>query len=196
MKYLLSISIFIIILFFAACEISNQSAPTVSEKDKEVYLQKGAAIASATFATLSGNLQKAMQAGGVPNAVKYCNLAAFPLVDSLSQVHKAKIKRTSLKVRNSKNQPTSMELRQLKSYRKQEASGEKLNASVIAIDEQKVAYYAPIQMMTLCEKCHGKIGESLLKKDYEVIKNLYPKDEAINYTNGDWRGMWSITFEK
>jgi hypothetical protein len=41
-------------------------------------------------------------------------LAAYPLVDSLSQVHKTYIRRTSLKVRNPKDAPTESELIVLK----------------------------------------------------------------------------------
>lgn len=147
----------------------------------------------ATFTTLSSNLQKAMKAGGVPNAVKYCNIAASPLVDSLEQLYQVSIKRTSLKVRNPNNQPTEQERQQLQSYQEQFGAGKELKPVIHKIANQ-TAFYAPIHVMPLCQKCHGKVGEQLMEKDYELIRELYPSDRAINYKSGDLRGMWRITF--
>lgn len=198
MKYLFSIFIFGFVLFFVACENNNPPFKNISEDEKldEYYIGKGKEIAASTFATLSGNLQKAMKEGGVPHAVQYCNLAAFPLVDSLSQIHKANIRRTSLKIRNPKDKPNQIELEQLKNYQKQVDAGEKLKPIVKEINGNQITFFAPIHVMPQCEKCHGKVGKSLLEKDYELIQQLYPEDEAIGYMSGDWRGMWSITFSK
>lgn len=199
MKYFLPLFIFVNVLLFSTCENSNTPTKTtekVEKIDKKVYLKKGQEIAQATFKTLSGNLQNVMKEGGVPNALEYCNLAAMPLVDSLSKVHDAEIRRTSLKVRNPKNQPTPQELTQLQAFEKQSKAGEKLSAVVKEIDPHTVAFYAPISLMPLCEKCHGEVGNTLLEKDYEVVQKLYPEDKAIGYKSGDLRGMWSISFKK
>jgi len=198
MKYFISIFIFVNVLLFTACENLNTSSKSTKnvENTNEVFLEKGQQLAATTFKTLSGNLQKAMKEGGVSNAVKYCNLAASPIVDSLSQLHNATIRRTSLKVRNPKNQPSPHELAQLQTYEKQSQSGEKLKAVVKEIDSHTVAFYAPIHVMPVCEKCHGEIGNTLLEKDYDVIQKLYPEDKAVAYKSGDLRGMWSISFPK
>lgn len=198
MKYTIFLALLVNVLLFSACENSNTPPKSTDQGqiNHDVILGKGQQIAAATFKTLSGNLQKAMKEGGVSNAVKYCNLAAMPLVDSLSKVHDADIRRTSLKVRNPKNQPTPAELAQLQAYEKQSQAGEKLTTVVKEIDAHTVAYYAPISIMPLCEKCHGEIGNTLLEKDYEVVQKLYPEDKAIGYMSGDLRGMWSITFKK
>ena len=197
MKYFVAFVIFAIILLFSACENNkptNNSAQ--SEINNQVYIEKGKKIASSTFVTLSSNLKKAMKEGGVSNAVKYCNLSAYPLVDSLQNKYDAKIRRTSLKVRNPKNKPTKMELEQLQTYEKQIQKGEKIKPIIKEITGNQIAFFAPIHMMPLCQKCHGLVGETLIKKDYEVIQDLYPEDNAIGYVSGDWRGMWSISFQK
>ena len=198
MKYIILMFIFVSVLLYSTCENSNTPAKSTTkvENSNDVFLKKGKLVASATFATLSGNLQKAMKEGGVSNAIEYCNLAALPLVDSLSQIHNANIRRTSLKVRNLKDKPTPQELVQLQAYGKQFKSGEKLKPVVKEIDPNTVAFYAPIHMMPLCEKCHGEVGNTLLEKDYEAIQKYYPKDKAIGYVSGDFRGMWSISFQK
>ncbi len=199
MKYFIPLFIFVNVLLFSTCENSNtpaESTDKVEKIDNKVFLKKGQEVAQATFKTLSGNLQKAMKKGGVPNALEYCNLAAMPLVDSLSKVHDAEIRRTSLKVRNPKNRPTPQELEQLQSYEIQSKAGEKLSPVVKEIDPNTIAFYAPISIMPVCERCHGVLGNTLLEKDYEVVKKLYPEDKAIGYMSGDLRGMWSISFKK
>ena len=149
----------------------------------------------ATFSTLSAELGKALQEGGVSQAVEVCNIAAMPLVDSLSKVHNASIRRTSLKVRNPKNTPTSDELKVLNGYAKKAGTGGKLEPKIVEVDGM-VSFYAPIMTKPLCLKCHGKVGETLTEEDYVVIKNLYPDDQAIDYGNENLRGIWSIQFEK
>ncbi len=190
--------IIIITFFFANCanEDTSSKASTDSENLEQIYLTRGREVAQTTFATLSNNLQKAMQEGGVTNAVKYCNLSASPLVDSLENKYQASIRRTSLKTRNPNNQPSQIELNQLQAFQKKMDSGEKLKPVVQKIKGDQVAFYAPIHVMPLCQKCHGTIGETLLEEDYKVIQQLYPKDKAVGYVSGDLRGMWSITFPK
>ena len=148
-----------------------------------------------TFATLSGNLQKAMKEGGVSNAIRYCNFAASPLVDSLEKLSHASIKRTSLNVRNPNNHPTDRERDQLLNYQHQDEAGEKLQP-VIDRTGDDVTFYAPIKMMPLCESCHGSVGGKISIEDYGVIEKIYSSDKAVNYKNGDLRGMWSIAFHE
>lgn len=196
MKILLSVFLFALVILLGNCrEAPKTTADTVQVSEID-HLQKGKQIATATFATLSTKLQKAMKEGGVQNAVEYCNLAASPLVDSLSKVYDAKIRRTALRVRNVENKPTAKELAQLKAYQAAHDAGEKLEPVTQEVSPGTVAFYAPIPLMPLCEKCHGTVGEQLAEGDHNLIKQLYPDDQAINFKSGDLRGMWSIQFRK
>jgi len=195
MKYLLSLLVCILLLSNCFEATTQKSKPKATIHTKKDYTEDGKKIAYTTFTTLSGNLQRAMKEGGVSNAIKYCNLAATTLVDSLEQMHNVKIKRTSLKIRNQNNKPTTAELAQLHTYQKQFESKEELKPTLQQL-ENGMAFYAPIHLMDLCQKCHGKVGESLKSEDYVVIKDLYPDDQAINFMAGDLRGMWSITFKE
>ncbi len=204
MQTIWSWAFFYSLFLLAACSSEGESAteqPTstrdsLSLAEQEMYIDKGKSIAGATFSALSGQLQKALQEGGVQNAVDYCNVVAYPLVDSLSEVHDATIRRTSLKIRNPKDAPTPHEQVALESYQQKVENGEQLQPSVNLTDAGTVAFYAPIMTMELCLKCHGKVGKELAQADYELIKELYPEDEAIGYSEGDWRGLWSIEFER
>ncbi len=200
MKWIFSLSA--LLLLTAACTnqgssgSGQESEPVLTEQQKQAYLEKGQDISMATFSALSSQLASALRESGVEGAVEYCNLVAYPLVDSLSAVHDATIRRTSFKVRNPKDAPTAQERAVLEEYHAREAAGQSPEARVVKLNGKQIAYYAPIRIQPLCLQCHGKLGESLKEEDYAIIKELYPKDEAIGYENGDLRGMWSITFRE
>jgi len=183
----------IFLLLLSACT-TTQKAVELSEKEQKDYLQKGQMLAQQSFAALSGRLMAAIEQGGIPNAVKYCNVAALPLIDSLSNVHQANIRRTSLKVRNRQDVPQGWEKEVLEAYQILLAEGKKPTPMVKKLDQKRVAFAMPIFMAQPCLKCHGKLGQTLNEQHYTTIKQLYPQDQAIGYVDGDWRGMWSITF--
>jgi len=198
MKIKLTFLLFILLfLAVVSCETKEQKQEeSPMSADNSVYLEKGQHIASSTFASLSGKLQAAMKEGGVINAVDYCNFAAFPLVDSLAKAHQADIRRTSLKVRNPENAPTSAERSILEKYTQSAQAGEALKPMVQQVDGQTVVFYAPIQINAFCLQCHGKLGDTLKEEDYDAIHKLYPDDQAVGYAEGDLRGIWSIRFKK
>ena len=181
------------LLLLSACT-TTQTPAALSEKEQKDYLQKGQMLAQQSFAALSGRLMSAIEAGGVPHAIEYCHTAALPLVDSLSKIYKAKIRRTSLKVRNPKDTPQDWEKAILQSFQQELAAGKRPTPVVKALNKKQIAFATPIYMAQPCLKCHGKLGETLTEQHYTAIKKLYPTDQAIGYVDGEWRGMWSITF--
>jgi hypothetical protein len=194
------ISAFAILLVVVACQPTDSQKTTKEDNAMDAeqtatYLEKGKMIAKATFTALSGQLKTAMAEGGVPNAVEYCNLVAYPLVDSLSQVHQATIRRTSTKVRNPKDKPTRIEQDVLEQYAKSKEQGEKLQPKVLQLADGDVAFFAPIMIDAPCLNCHGDVGEVVTEENYALIQSFYPEDQAVGYKMGDLRGMWSITFE-
>lgn len=179
--------------FFACKNSSIDEKSTVKEtvSEQKDYLSEGKKITAIAFAALSGKLQNAMQRDGVSGAVSYCNLAALPLIDSLSKAHEVNIKRTSLKYRNPIDAPTDSETKVLNTFADQLQNKEALSPIV-----KEHNFYAPIMIAPPCLKCHGKIGETLAESDYKHILKTYPEDKAIGYSLGDLRGMWVVSFEK
>ena len=57
-----------------------------------------------------------------------------------------------------------------------------------------VRYFAPIILKSECLKCHGSVGSDIKDETYALIKNLYPKDEAVGFQEGELRGIWSLNF--
>ena len=155
-------------------------------------LEKGTLVVGATFASLSVKLRQAMSQGGVPNAVEYCNSAALPIVDSLSKEYNAKIRRTSLKIRNPANDPTEAEQEVLNNYARMALANQQLSPMLIENEKGDSVFYAPIKVGALCLKCHGIPGKTLAMEDLATIHSFYPGDAAIGYKEGDFRGIWSI----
>lgn len=182
-----------ILLLLSTCT-TTQTTTQLSEKEQKDYLQKGQVLAQQSFAALSGRLMSAIETGGVPHAIEYCHTAALPLVDSLSKVYQASIRRTSLKVRNPEDAPLDWEKTILQSFQQELAAGKRPTPVVKVLDKKHIAFVTPIYMAQPCLKCHGKLGETLNEQHYSTIKKFYPQDQAIGYVDGDWRGMWSITF--
>jgi len=168
------------------------TTPPQGEKEKEMVIKKGKEIAGNTFKVLGGNLKKAMGKGGVENAINYCNANASSLMDSISNVYVANIRRTSNKLRNQNNSPTAAEQKVLAHYLD---GGEMTPIAAILPNGNKV-FYAPIKTKALCLSCHGTIGTSISEKDYTFINKHYPNDKAINYKEGDFRGIWSIELKQ
>lgn len=187
-----------LILLTWACENNdntNSSQNILSQEDSLAFIETGMQITSATFQTLSGALKRAMDEGGIQNAIQYCNVHAFPIVDSLSNRLGAQIRRTSDRVRNKTNTPTPLEMAMIETYK---LAGEGNEASGPVINHKKgtTAYYAPIFTAPMCLKCHGKIGTDISEADAVFLSEKYPDDKALGYKTGELRGIWSITFDK
>ena len=186
------------IILVTAVLMSCGEDSKLTDEQVEQYTEQGKEIAQASFIALSGNLKTAMKAGGVANAVGYCNAAALPLTDSLSTKYGAVVKRTSLKLRNPVNAPDSMEQKMLKIYLQMSRMRKPVMVpKILEKNKEEIQFFAPIIINNeTCLKCHGVIGDTMKEEDYAIIKNNYPKDEAIDYRMGKFRGMWSITIKK
>jgi len=200
MKKRLLSSLFILAFFSFLWNCSNPS--NIEKQSSENapstvnYLDKGKQIAALSFATLSQRLQNAIQEGGIPIAIQYCNLAASPITDSLSNAHQATIRRTSLKYRNASNQPTELEQIVLEEYAKSMEEGQALQPILKQMRQHENFFFAPIIIQEPCLNCHGKLDGTLTLENHQIIKKYYPNDKAIGYVDGELRGIWSIQLSK
>lgn len=180
-KYIIGL-LGILIITLAAC-IQDKAGLQVDK-----WLTEGKIITSATFKALSGELQQAMKAGGVAEAVQYCNVKALPITDSLAQKYNATIKRTSDRIRNPNNRADSTELAIIKTYKTALAAGHEIAPQILRQGTEH-HYYAPIITQGLCLNCHGSKTDM---PAYDIIAELYPDDLATDYEMGELRGIWSV----
>lgn len=182
------ISILFSLLFVFAC---NSKQPF----DKEKYLNEGIQIAQTTGKTLSGHVKKAIIEQGPIEAINFCKLSAYPLTDSLSKQYNVKISRVAIKNRNPENKAMGNDLDIIKKYEVLIAKGEKIKPEVINIKD-KILFYAPIRLKQACLVCHGNPQSDIPDTLFKHIQTLYVDDLAINFKEGDLRGIWKLEFEK
>ncbi len=184
-RSILSMSIISIVLLMA-CDSKKSSS--FQKVDKTYYLEKADQIVESSAKTLASTLIEAIEKKGVEAAIYHCNHRALPLTDSLSAVHNASIKRTSLRYRNVQNRPTGLEEEILAQF-EQLLLNDQSAVPIIQEHNGEIFYFSPIIMHSMCSNCHGRVEEI---SSYNLIKELYPADLATGYAVGDLRGMWSI----
>ena len=187
-----ALSFSIVILFaVTACQSEEEKQQQVIMKE---FTEVGNNIAKVSFEALSGNLKAAANNGGIANAIQFCNMNALPLTDSLSKNFNAKIKRSSLRLRNPGNQPDSLEAYMLDLYLQIQKMKKPLVGKTLLANNGDVRYFAPIILKEQCLKCHGVIGHDIKDETYAIIKEHYPIDQAVDFHEGELRGIWSINF--
>lgn len=181
--------IFVLILVgFYAVSCNNSSS-----FDKEKHLKEGERIALLTGKLLTSKVKSTIKGHGPFQAINFCNLSAYPLTDSLSGLYHVKIKRIAIKYRNPENEANEHERLIIKNYIAQMQKGEALNP-VVEKNGEVVHFYAPIKVKHACLTCHGVAGSEIPDTLFNHIKELYPKDLASGFKEGDLRGIWSIRF--
>ncbi len=173
---------------------STKQHPPISEKTYADLMARGAAISNQTQAVLLQHVGQAMQQGGSEYAVSFCNLKAFPLTDSLSQVNHCTIERITDRPRNTgnslKNQTDSL-IWQWTAGNHQ--SGQPKD-TLVALGNQ-LLYYKPIKTgLPACLQCHGSTNE-IAPQTVQKLQALYPDDQATNYQLNELRGLWKIQFQ-
>ena len=160
---------------------------------------------------LKKELVQAMEEGGPVNAIKVCNIEAPGIAAGLSDKYQWRIGRTSLKTRNSNNNPDDWELDVLQQFEQllkesgDEAQGSDrvararmAEATIKKLEyaeetEDGFRYMKAIPTQPLCLTCHGDNIQEPLK---QTLSELYPEDKATGFKVGDLRGAFSILQSK
>lgn len=178
-------------------EKKNREIKRVREVDVlNAALEEGRSVVEIAQEELLNRLQQAIDQHGVAGAVEYCNVQALPLMDSLSQAGKIKVRRVSHRFRNPEDKPGEIEVQLLNAYDYSIEQNEDPGDNIQMLDNGKILYTKPIVIKTpLCLNCHG--AENMIAADTRArIEQLYPQDKATGFEQGDLRGMWSIELEK
>lgn len=183
-------------LILISCEQAKKEKKLSKDEIRQEAMEEGNRIALETQQALASQLKFIIERDGIPQALKYCNVHAYPIVDSLEKKHDVGIKRASLHVRNPKDKPDEEEADILAEYESAIANGQ-TPSPVVILDDKQVRYARPIILSNqLCLNCHGIIGKDIKENHYEVIRALYPEDNATGFKLGDLRGIWSIKFNR
>jgi len=159
------------------------------------YAQKGKKMAMATKKQLGKNLMKAIQEKGSAHAVEFCNVKAMSITNKMENKIDARIKRVSDQNRNPQNEADQEELAFIKQFKLQIENDEELKPEIVK-ENEKVNFYYPIVTNSICLKCHGKPEKDINRATLAKIDKYYPKDQAVNYSVNEVRGMWHIEFDE
>ena len=174
---------------------AGKDVTKTKESDTTNYLLKGKAIATETQKILAKNLTEAITNGGTEYAIKFCNIQALPLTDSMSKQLNASIKRVSDQPRNSNNSANDKEIAYIQSIKSAIEKGEPVNPQLTNTDTEAIGYY-PIVTNSLCLQCHGNKTSDITKESQDKIASLYPNDKATGYSINQLRGIWVISMKK
>ncbi len=182
-----------ILFCFTIIFISVSSYAAAASGDVQLLKQ-----ARSQIKVIAGELQakvaRAVQKKGAVNALDSCRLQVTGITDRLSIHSGWEIRRTSLKVRNPNNMPDPWEEDVLKLFAQRLAEGVKPEtfefAKVVNLDGKRAfRYMKPIIMQDFCTTCHGQgLSPDLAGK----IAEKYPKDQAVGFNPGDFRGAFSM----
>lgn len=160
--------------------IAGESSP------EDPRLEQSREIVREFQGRLKGELMAAVEAGGMAGAIGVCSDVAPAIAARLSREYGARVRRTSLKVRNAANLPDDDERAVLERFEdERDAAGEAFEADA----DGRARYLRAIPAQGLCLGCHGtEIPPAVIEK----LDQKYPHDQARGYVQGDIRGAFSI----
>jgi Protein of unknown function (DUF3365) len=179
-----------------SCSRNTPEAKTVRGEPipDSVYTKKGNAIVALTFDTLRNSLLNAISTHGMDGAITFCNENAYSLTTTYSD--SVVVRRTALRYRNPDNIPDSLEQSILDEINTNLLSGGKPETKVVRHSSKKeIHFFKPILMQPMCLNCHGTPGKQIQNTTLASIQQLYPDDRAVDFKEGDLRGVWHIVFK-
>jgi len=162
------------------------------ESRKSILMEEAASVVKEFGGRMKLQMKKAMSSGGPVEAIRVCSIMAPRIARRLGEQRGWKIKRVSLKPRNSKLAvPDEWEEKVLLSFDKRQRHGEA--PAKMAYGEVvggRFRFMKALGVEPLCLKCHGI---SLAPGVSKTLKELYPEDKATGYSPGEVRGAVSIS---
>jgi hypothetical protein len=192
-------------LLLGACAGTSDGTPDAAStvdvlETTEIVAVDSAALAAARGAAdaLGQGLMTALlgqlETGGPMAALSFCADSAQSLTAQY-QAEGLDVHRTSLKVRNPRNAPDSVEVRVLDRLAELHAAGtlppEYVELRRLATGGRELRYFRPIQVAAGCLRCHGAV-EGLAPEITQVLAERYPEDAAVGYAEGDLRGVIAV----
>ena len=156
------------------------------EFNREVWIERG----EKALRPFKKNLMNALMEGlndGPGAAIEVCQVMAPDIAIEVSSGG-LELGRTSHKLRNEHNAPKDWMKPLLAGY---VATPGKTEPEVVQLKDGAVGYVEPIFVKRMCLACHGSaISPSVLS----LIDEYYPRDQARDFKEGDFRGLFWVEF--
>jgi hypothetical protein len=180
---------------FVSCKHKDKQALSSHSLSNTNYQQLGDSISMVTQQALMKELMAALETDGPVHAINFCSERAIPLTDSVASLYHCSIKRVAYKNRNSTNALTPADLQVFNNYAEELYKANPVGSKIVEYPNE-ILYYKPIIItMPQCLQCHG--DEATLNPEVKsILAQKYPADKALNFKEGDLRGLWRIAFTK
>lgn len=152
-------------------------------KPSEQQVQQMMSAKDALFSALSGRLMEAMGQVGPDGAIEVCHTEANEIASRIGQEQGMRIGRTGVRLRNPQNTPPDWA---------RELTGAKQSEPVFGLlSDQTPVALLPIKLQPQCLMCHGP-KEQIAPPIADKLAQLYPKDAATGFQEGELRGWFWI----
>lgn len=180
-----------------SCGTEPETVSELTAVEAPDFFKLADSSATLLVQTLGGQLTEVFQSDGVIKAIDVCKEEAYEITDRIEDEigKKVSIKRVSNKYRNPKNAPDKYEIEALAWFKDQLIKNNTLPKSygqrIVRKNKEIIRYYKPMVVQTKCLFCHGD-AETRLPDVAKRITKYYPDDKAIDYQEGDFRGLIRI----
>lgn len=181
--------------WFSKSYSTEQQKYKTDENQNVSPLEKGQKMAMQSKSVLGKNLMETIASGGTDAALNFCNVQAFPLLDSMSVFLNAKVTRVSDRPRNENHMANATEMTYIKYAQNAIANNEAAKGEIREENNRMIGYY-PITVNQMCLQCHGTPKTEVKESTMNLLTKLYPKDKATGYSLDELRGIWVIEFDK
>ncbi|MBL1141574.1 MAG: DUF3365 domain-containing protein [Proteobacteria bacterium] len=172
------------------CLLTSFSASSETATEVDLRVNKSRATVKTFAGKLVKELKQALEEGGPVKAIKVCNIEAPQIAGELSEQHKLRIGRTSLKIRNPNNEADAWEQAVLQQFEQRKLQGEDIaTLEYFEETEKGFRYMKAIPTKGLCLACHG---EALSESVKTTLTEYYPNDKATGFKTGDIRGAFTL----
>jgi len=171
--------------------LSGLLLTSVTMADNAAVKQEGVKYIKMLGGTLKSQLQAKMKEDKTGlTALAFCTSSADEITNEVNKKLPAyaKVRRTSLKVRNGKvNTPDATDRKVMEEYVAAIKAKTFSPKDIKVVEEGDVTrVYKPLVAKAVCLKCHGS---DLSPKIADAIKTAYPNDKATGFKEGDLRGV-------
>ncbi len=161
------------------------AVPALAGGDSDATAERGAALLAPFKQQLMAELTEGMTQG-VPAAVSACHVQAPVIAEGLS-VLGVEMGRASHKLRNPANRAPQWVAPVLDEF----VAGGAIEPRTLSLEGDRAGYIEPIRVKGLCLACHGS---ELAPEVQARISALYPGDQATGFAEGDFRGVFWVSF--
>jgi hypothetical protein len=161
----------------AAVLVTTAAMAGLESEEELRAIEKAHSAVTQIVADFRRSLSEATK-GGLKKALPGCRVKNL-------NFDEMKVGRTSHRLRNPDNAPPEWTKPYLDKFSKAKPS-EIPKRVLTKISPHRYGYIQPIFVEPICLNCHGRGVE---KDVQEAIRETYPKDQALNFDVGDFRGI-------